>query len=125
MAAASIGENSLALFIPLVTKLFVLVPPEPLSVAVGEETEMIEVGEVAPLGQCGQDGGWSVTPQKGRQPQLCCRRFEIPVLAGASSLCPLFLRRGPGTGEDRGKDGREGVSFCRKGDGLEAGEGRG
>lgn len=45
------------------------------------------------------------------------------MLAGASSFCPLFLRRGPGTGEDGGKDGREGVSFDRKGDGLEAGEG--
>ena len=123
MAAASISENSLALFIPLVTKLLVLVSTEPLSVAVGEEIEMVEVGEVVPLGQCGQGGGWSVTPK--REGSLSSVAEGLPVLAGASSLCPLFLRRGPGTGEDRGKDGREGVSFCRKGDGLEAGEGRG
>lgn len=57
--------------------------------------------------------------RKERQPHLCCGRFEIPVLASASSLCPLFLRCGPGMGEDGG----EGVSFYRKGDGLEAGEG--
>ena len=38
MAAASIGENSSALFIPLGTKLLVLVSTEPLSAAVGGET---------------------------------------------------------------------------------------
>ena len=62
-------------------------------------------------------------PRKERQPQLCCGRFEIPVLASASSLCPLFLRRGPGTGGDGGQNGGEGVSLYMKGDGLEAGEG--
>ena len=25
---------------------------------------MTEVGDVAPLGQCGQDGGWSVTSER-------------------------------------------------------------
>lgn len=64
-------------------------------------------------------------PRKERQPQLCCGRFEIPVLASASSLCPLFLRCGLGKGKMEGKmEGKVSHSTGRVMD-LRLGRGRG